>query len=469
MILGVLAMFSVSAWAHNSNSWENWFQRLNTKKQIIKISSDREYSPAKIGLKVVQFKGTIEIPRELHLARGKGAAGAAAAQLIFDNSVICNYSPSHNHRVYVLTDCSDGSRADDDQQIRKDIVLKFNVAASDVSKSTIVARIKVKHVDEVEYGIIFPYLNPTEGQVLAFNGVAWVPTDIDDLGLTGLQGPKGDQGLPGLPGPQGATGAQGLPGKDGAVGPMGPQGEQGLPGAPGLPGLQGPQGLPGVAGADGAQGPAGMTGATGPQGPKGDQGLAGTSGGMGPQGVQGPQGLPGLDGLDGLPGEKGEQGLQGLPGVKGDPGMNRVVTIRDEKPSGTQGGTCSINVWMNRDLNTMEGDTGFVTLSGSRFTLQPGKYFIEVHAPGYGVALFRTKLANVTAGNDALVGGSAQSHPTSSTLTYSIALGEIELTASTTFQVQQRCAAEKLTVGLGIASNFGLPEIYTQVKIVKTE
>ena len=133
----------------------------------------------------------------------------------------------------------------------------------------------------------------TSGQVLAFNGTYWYPTDAPTGGggttisnaavngsghliITASDGSTIDAGYV-----VGATGAQGPAGADGA---QGPKGDTGAQGPQGEQGVQGPQGLQGI------QGPAGEAGPQGPQGIKGDTGATGATGAQGPAGPAGADG-----------------------------------------------------------------------------------------------------------------------------------------------------------------------------------
>ena len=85
---------------------------------------------------------------------------------------------------------------------------------------------------------------PIQGQVLAFDGSAWVTSSV-----VGSQGGKGDAGPAG---PKGDAGAAST-----VPGPQGIQGIQGAQGNPGGQGIQGTQGFLGLKGDAGLQGPAG--------------------------------------------------------------------------------------------------------------------------------------------------------------------------------------------------------------------
>ena len=85
---------------------------------------------------------------------------------------------------------------------------------------------------------------PIQGQVLAFDGSAWVTSSFvgsqGGKGDAGPAGPKGDAGAAStVPGPQGIQGIQGAQGNPGG---QGIQGTQGFLGLKGDPGLQGPAG-----------------------------------------------------------------------------------------------------------------------------------------------------------------------------------------------------------------------------------
>ena len=563
-----LGMFLLTgtAQAKNDNVWDDIVRKLFKKSKVIKLTAGRETKPhLRFTPKVVSFKGSVELPSAVYLTSGNGKKISAAAQIIVDGQIVCDYSPKSNShvwsKVYYLEGCSDGSRSRDQIYVNNKIELKLNHASSD--KASLLANVRVLSSDQVEYGLVFPYLNPSEGQILMFNGEAWVAADPSELDLQGLQGeqgemgpmgpqgpagaqgpqgepgvagpagekgekgdkgdkgdpgvagaagavgpqgpagaagaagpmgpqgPKGDKGDPGVAGAAGAVGPQGPAGAAGPMGPMGPQGPKGNDGAPGVAGAtgaQGPQGPvgpagaigpmgpQGPAGADGAPGVAGAAGPVGPQGPKGNDGApgaAGPMGPMGPAGAQGPAGAIGPMGPQGLPGEAGPQGPKGDKGDKGEQGergLSEIAYIRDQKASNVAGGTCTAGSWITRDLNTLGGDTTFISLSNDSFVLQPGKYFIEVNAPGFGIGSHQAKLKVIETNTDVLFGTGMVSHPTSPSTTHSVISGEIVVSEVSSFEIQHRCSNSKNNLGFGWPMNFtDSPEIYTQVKIIKKQ
>ncbi len=506
--LSSLIVLSTPALAAN-HLWDDVIKRVSKNNKTIHLTAG--HAP-----NAINFRGEIQIPNQLYITNGSGAKHPSAGQLIIDNQVVCNYSPTTNvilfDTIYKFRDCSDYSRQNDRITVNSQIQLRLNHAGS--SKAILNAKIKIISTNQSEYGLVFPYISPNEGQILLFNGEAWVPTDPSDLALEGLQGEpgepgpqgqtgpmgpagamgpmgpqgpagekgekgeKGEAGVAGATGPQGPKGADGLIGPQGPAGPQGPQGEPGLPGAIGATGAigpvgpVGPMGPTGAAGAVGPQGPAGAKGDKGDKGDKGEKGEQGLAGAVGPQGPQGPQGEVGLPGLPGQPGEAGAQGAKGdkgEKGEKGDRGLSEIAYIRDQKQPGFHGGDCASNIWNTRNLNTMGGDTGFITLNNDRFTLQPGKYFIEAQMPAYSVGFHQARLRVVETNTDVMYGTSAVTHPTSPSTSYSNISGEIIVEQTSTFEIQHRCGNGKNAIGLGIAAGLGTFEIYTQLKIIKKQ
>lgn len=463
-----------------SSQWSGLIKKLmGHKSKYLTLTSSRELKPKNhIYPKVITFKGVVKVPTHIYITHGEGSHSPNSGQLIFDNQTTCYYSTHHRFglRVYLLSSCTDNYRGNDSIQVQNKIELKLINATSD--KASLTAKLKIIRSDKIEYGIVFPYIDADEGQVLRFNGEAWVAVDVSELGLTGIKGDQGPQGLPGVDGPMGP---QGLAGAKGDKGDKGDAGAAGAAGAPGIMGPQGPTGLPGLNGLTGDRGltgPAGAQGAAGPMGPQGPAGAtgpAGADGAVGAIGPMGPQGPTGLPGLKGDKGDKGDAGIDGLPGPKGDKGdkgprgLSEIAYLRDEKASGTSGGTCTAGSWMQRNLNSLSGDNTFVALTGNRFTLSAGTYSIDASAPAFGVDRHQIKLVQVETGLDILIGSTSVSHTVSPSTTHSLLTGEVIVADSGTFEIQHRCASSKANLGFGFAAGFGNSEVYTQVKVIKKQ
>lgn len=456
--------------------------------RAVKLGQSRSSSSSHISLTALRhprqnsqsqaypFKGIVRVPSEVKMSLSGKLFGQGAVIHFGDGQVRCFYTKRASLK-FKLNNCTDGARSGDELRVDGHIYLEL-LEVRVTSKAQV--NIEVIDRDDEVYGVIFPQLNAQENQVLGFNGKAWVPMNIEDLvvgGGVGEVGPQGPQGEFGPMGPQGPAGPQGEQGVDGVKGDKGDKGDPGVAGAIGATGATGPQGPQGPAGATGAagamgpQGPAGLQGAMGPQGPKGDKGDKGDQGEIGPQGPKGddavvntgvgPGQIPLLDQNGKLPESVLPENSAGGSSVK-------VVFIKDEKPSGTNGGTCNTS-WLTRDLNTISGDSGVASLNGNVITLNAGTYNLEAMVPGYFAGAHKSKLVNAQTGVEVSWGTNAHSHPSAGSMTHSVIHARLVVSESLSLVIQHRCAIERLNQGFGLANGYGGPEIYTSLKIEKLQ
>ena len=145
----------------------------------------------------------------------------------------------------------------------------------------------------------------------------------------------------------------------------------------------------------------------------------------------------------------------------------RIATLKDEKSSGTNGGDFSSGAWRTRVLNTEYDPNGIVTLASNQFSLGAGTYYIYAEAPAFAVRQHRLKLRNITDSTDDILGDNAFAFNTNFFNTLSYLIGIITIGSAKTFEIQHRCETTKTINGLGVASTFGVNEVYTQVYIQK--
>ena len=158
-------------------------------------------------------------------------------------------------------------------------------------------------------------------------------------------------------------------------------------------------------------------------------------------------------------------------------GLTNRIVLMDIKTNGTDGGS-AIAGDNDRDLTTVvyNAITG-ASLAANQFILPVGRYYVKkISCPAYSVDAHRAKLYNVTTSaiqtdinSNQIIG--------SSELAYSLYLGYsnsiIEgyyfdvLTSAKTFKIVHQTQTAVATAGLGLASAFTLPEIYTTVIIEK--
>jgi hypothetical protein len=154
-------------------------------------------------------------------------------------------------------------------------------------------------------------------------------------------------------------------------------------------------------------------------------------------------------------------------GSEQQPYAPRVAYLKDTKVASTDGGTFTSGAWQTRDLNRIEGDESFVSVSANQFVLEPGTYDIDAMAPALSVNAHKAKLRDITNSSDILIGHSAWASNTNVVGNLATIMGRFTISAATTFEIQHRCEITSATFGFGSDSNFGVDEVYTQVKITK--
>jgi hypothetical protein len=145
----------------------------------------------------------------------------------------------------------------------------------------------------------------------------------------------------------------------------------------------------------------------------------------------------------------------------------QIAILKDVKPQGTNAGTFSSGAWRTRDLNTVEGSTGIVSLSSNQFTLGPGEYYLFGRAPTFGVSLNQCRIYNITNSSVTALGTSgfnASAQYTS--FDSSMVACRLSLTATKTFELQHYCSATGNSNGFGFNSNFA-SEVYSTLEIRK--
>tara|TARA_R110002096_G_scaffold262406_1_gene455883 strand:+ start:1523 stop:2836 length:1314 start_codon:yes stop_codon:yes gene_type:complete len=145
--------------------------------------------------------------------------------------------------------------------------------------------------------------------------------------------------------------------------------------------------------------------------------------------------------------------------------LTGVIIVKDEKSSGTNGGTFTSGAWQPRDLNTIVINTiADASLSSDRVTLPAGTYLITATAPGNQVNSHVLKLANITDSSDEVIGTVENSVNAQTT---SLIKDKFTLSATKTLELQHRCDTTKSTNGFGNASSFGVVEVYSIIEIEK--
>jgi len=141
----------------------------------------------------------------------------------------------------------------------------------------------------------------------------------------------------------------------------------------------------------------------------------------------------------------------------------KVTYLKHVETAGTHAGGFTAGSYVTRTLNTIEGDTNYVSLASNQFTLQPGKYKISAVAATYSVTYNQTALYNVTDSTYEIYGTQGNDDVGND----SHLATNIEISTPKTYELRHRCTTTISTYGLGRAANYGNDEVYAIVTIEK--
>lgn len=155
-----------------------------------------------------------------------------------------------------------------------------------------------------------------------------------------------------------------------------------------------------------------------------------------------------------------------LSGVQGK-FESQLLHVRDEKSSGTNGGTFTSGSYQTRTLNTVKTNevTG-ASLSSNQIILPSGTYFIIASSPAYAVSNHKAKLYNITDSSDVIFGTTEHAWNNGYNTTHSFIRGRFTISAQKTFEIQHRCGSTVSTEGFGTSSSMGT-EVYAEAMIWK--
>ena len=150
---------------------------------------------------------------------------------------------------------------------------------------------------------------------------------------------------------------------------------------------------------------------------------------------------------------------------------SQLLHVRDEKSDGTQSGTFTSGAWQTRTLNTTAtNEITSASLSSNQITLPSGTYYIDAILNAGAVNNHKAKLRNTSDSSDTIIGTSEYSASDSGgqlITTHSFVKGRFTIAAEKIFELQHRSATTRSTAGYGYKSQFGVAEVYADVKIWK--
>ena len=144
-----------------------------------------------------------------------------------------------------------------------------------------------------------------------------------------------------------------------------------------------------------------------------------------------------------------------------------LLHVRDEKSSGSHGGTSTSGSFQTRVLNTsMTNEISGASLASNQITLPAGTYFIMAQQPIRGGDDIRVLLRNITDSSNTIVGTSEYVTGNASAIKGFI-IGRFTIASSKVFEIQYRVFTGLANTGLGLGSNYSVVEVYTDVQIWK--
>lgn len=138
-----------------------------------------------------------------------------------------------------------------------------------------------------------------------------------------------------------------------------------------------------------------------------------------------------------------------------------IVTY--ELPAGTNAGAITKSVTETRPLNTVRGDTQFISVSSNQMTIQPGSYVVLATSEKRQSAVTTLSIYNVTDSVVEIIGDSGYAN---STTNVSIKLnGILTVTSPKIYELQIYSSSG---TGLsGVASNVGISEVYEMITFIR--
>jgi predicted RecA/RadA family phage recombinase len=147
-----------------------------------------------------------------------------------------------------------------------------------------------------------------------------------------------------------------------------------------------------------------------------------------------------------------------------------MLQIKDEKSSGTAGGSTSATTWHTRDLNTVASNTiTGASLSSNQITLPAGTYRVFAQSEMHESGANRLRLRNITDSSTVASGANSNSGSSGASLPNNSAIlgTRFTIAGTKTFELQHYAKLAKATIGLGIALSTGEVEVYSEITIFK--
>lgn len=155
--------------------------------------------------------------------------------------------------------------------------------------------------------------------------------------------------------------------------------------------------------------------------------------------------------------------------ISGTPYDAKLFHVRDEKTSGTNGGSSTGSADNDRDLNTVKtNEISGASLSSNQVTLPAGTYYVNASAPAYKTNGHRLVLYNISDGANAIIGTNAFANNADNGFNRSYVIGRFTLSGSKTLKFITWTDTGQATNGLGVQEpSDSRIEVYTDAQFWK--
>ncbi len=146
------------------------------------------------------------------------------------------------------------------------------------------------------------------------------------------------------------------------------------------------------------------------------------------------------------------------------------VKVSETQAQNTQPGTAGTGSFLNRNLNTLDSDTGSIVIGGvssGTIKLPVGTYIAKATSPFSQVNNVQIRLQNIAGtGATLLIGNSGYSQTGQSQMIYESVSGEFTLTSQGTIALQYQAGHSTNTSDLGNPANY-TTEVYSVLELIK--
>ena len=159
---------------------------------------------------------------------------------------------------------------------------------------------------------------------------------------------------------------------------------------------------------------------------------------------------------------------QGFEAAGGGKFESALLHVRDEKSSGSTGGSSTSGSYQTRTLNTViTNEISGASLSSNQIVLPVGTFYIQARANVRAAGSNKCKLYNITDSADTILGSNQLNTSGTGEQDDSTIYGRFTIDSADTFELQSRVTSNQAGDGYGLANSFGDVEVYAEALIWK--